>query len=844
MIGGRQMSVAHDWPGKSDNKGSTHAAIWHMLDVAAVAAALIPNGALKHLSALQRSAVIFLVALHDLGKISASFRAQIAEKRSPGEVARHWRLSEFLLQYHDASIAALIGGSAEAREIFYVSVAGHHGRPPFSDASIRRKQKSAIGPQALTDSGLAIAALAPLFGPMSLDGIDEIAARQLSWLVSGLTVQADWVGSNTDWFAFTPPDMAPVDYWAKAQGQVPKALYEAGIGQGNVAQLSPQSLVGGALRPMQSAVAVVPLPDGPTLAVIEDATGAGKTEAALILAHRMIAAGKGGGLFFALPTTATADAMFGRLRPMLRRMFDGRTSLSLSHGRRGLSEGFAAVKGNTGQNPQDAACAAWLADDRRLSLLAEIGVGTIDQALLAVLPTKFNTLRLAALADRIIIVDEAHSYDPYMEAELQRLLRFQAMLGGSAIVMTATLPRPMRDGLVAAFQAGLPDGAAAGGLSDAYPALAIVGQTMAAQAVAPVAATCRRVAAHRLADVQAAIDTIVSGAAQGAACLWVRNAVDDAIAAVQLLRAAGVNADLLHARFATCDRLAAEARMIATFGRDGNGRAGRVLVATQVVESSLDLDFDLMVTDLAPIGAMIQRAGRLWRHMDLRPAETRPASGPILYVVSPDPAVVENNRWLHQVLDAGAWVYPQDVQWRSAQALFAAGGIDAPGGLRALIEWVHGDNPLDVPEALAEIEIETYGTTAAQAGRARLNLLNPSQAFSAMEQAYDDQIYPTRLGDPQMTLVLTRRIGGKLVPWAGEDVHPVRGIALSEVQMSLKKYHMTSVAGLQSRPEISSFTKPWKDWEKATKAVVIVEEDGQIEGGLLYDSSVGLAVKS
>ena len=812
-----------------------------MLDVAAVALVLIPTGPLRQLSAIQREAITFLIALHDLGKISASFLAQIVEGRSPDDIARHWRLSEFLLYHHDVLIAALVGGSIEVREVFYVAVAGHHGRPPISNPMIQRKQRLAIGPKALEDSGRAISALGGLFGPMSLDGIDEATARQLSWLVSGLTVQADWVGSNTGWFPFTPPNITPAAYWAKTQGQVPQALHEAGLGQAKVAQLPAQSLVGGHLRPMQAAVADMPLPSGPTLAVIEDATGAGKTEAALILAHRMIASGKGRGLFFALPTTATADAMFARLRPMLRRMFDGQPSLSLSHGRRGLSAGFAQVKGNTGQNPQDAACAAWLADDRRLSLLAEIGVGTIDQALLAVLPTKFNTLRLAALSDRIIIVDEAHSYDPYMEAELRYLLRFQAMLGGSAIVMTATLPRPMRDGLVAAFQAGLPHAAQAG-LSDAYPALAIIGRTVTAQAVHPVPATCRHVSAHRLPDVQAAIDIIVAGAARGAACLWVRNAVDDAIAAVELLRTAGVRADLLHARFATCDRLDAEARMVAAFGRDGAGRAGRVLVATQVVESSLDLDFDLMVTDLAPIGAMIQRAGRLWRHMDLRPAVQRPVSGPTLHVLSPDPASVENNRWLHQVLDAGAWVYPQDVQWRSAQALFGAGGIDAPGGLRALIGAVHGDDPLAVPDALADVEIETLGETEAKANHARQKLLNPTQAFSAMEQAYDDQIYPTRLGEPQMTIVLTRQVGGKLVPWAGEDLHPIRAIALSEVQVSLTKYHKTTLAALQSSPAILDLIKVWKDWEKATKAVAVVQEDGRIEGGLRYDPLRGLTM--
>ena len=152
-----------------------------MLDVAAVAGTLIPTGPLRHLSAAQHGAIIFLIALQDLGKISASFKAQIVEKRSPDDIARHWRLSEFLLYYHDALIAALVGGSAEVREVFYVAVAGHHGRPPPQqfDQRVTQRQKMAIGLQALADSGTTITALAPVFGPMTLDGIDEATARRL-----------------------------------------------------------------------------------------------------------------------------------------------------------------------------------------------------------------------------------------------------------------------------------------------------------------------------------------------------------------------------------------------------------------------------------------------------------------------------------------------------------------------------------------------------------------------------------------------------------------------------------------------------------------------------------------
>ena len=839
-----QMHLAQNWPGKSDALGCTHAALWHMLDVAAVAQRLIPQGPLAALSAPRRNAILFLIALHDCGKISGAFRDQIEKGKIPADYSRHWRLSDVILRQNDAALATHLGGDEVPREILYAAVAGHHGRPPrLEDRRGLHYQKQDIGPEALADTAALIDMIAPIFAPASLDGVTEFEARRLSWLVSGLTVQADWIGSNSVWFPFTTPDMDLLDYWAVTKARAATALAKAGLRQSRPSvDMLPETLVGGDLRPMQAAVAAATLPTGPCLVLIEDTTGTGKTEAALILAHRMIAAGKAGGLYFALPTMATAEAMFARLRPMLRRMFDGAPSLALSHGRRALSEGFAEVKGNRGDSPSDAACAAWIADDRRLSLLAEIGVGTIDQALMAVLPTRFNTLRLAALADRVLIVDEAHAYDPYMEEELQTLLRFHAMLGGSAIVMTATLPLSMRDGFAAAFRAGLSVSKATP-LAPDYPALSVIGAETSSHAVLPVPATCRIINLERLPDTDSAMAIIFEGSSKGAACLWVRNAVDDAIAAVGMLREAGIEADLLHARFAMSDRLRIEARVLDTFGKDATGRAGKVLVATQVVEASLDLDFDLMVSDLAPVGALIQRAGRLWRHMDRRPTEARPVPGPCLHVLSPDPGVVPDARWLHRVLEAGAWVYPQDVQWRSAAVIFAAGRITAPDGLRTLIEAVYGTDLLSLPAALESAEMETLGTAAAHAGQARLNLLNPVHAYSSAENIFPDDLFPTRLGEQQMTLVLTRRTDAGLVPWAA-DANPIRAEALSEVQISLAKYRRTALAAEQDTAEIAAFTRRWKDWERAAKAVAPVGEDGRIVEGLRYDLTLGLLVEA
>ena len=163
-------------------------------------------------------------------------------------------------------------------------------------------------------------------------------------------------------------------------------------------------------------------------------TGSGKTEAAILLAARLMAGGSASGLFFALPTMATANAMYDRLAQSYERLFDdaARPSLVLGHGKRTLNARFTDSIFDTGKADEGypegggATCAAWIADDRRKVFLAEIGIGTIDQALLGVLPSRHQVLRLWGLSDRVLIIDEAHAYDAYMAQEMERQLEFQA----------------------------------------------------------------------------------------------------------------------------------------------------------------------------------------------------------------------------------------------------------------------------------------------------------------------------------------------------------------------------------------------------------------------------------
>ena len=505
------MSI-FDWPGKSNEEGEEHPAVLHMLDVAACAEILMEgHTAFRWLSSAQRQALVILIALHDVGKLSDSFRALIRDGRTGAPL--HWQLSHYLLcEVLDESLREL-GADEWVRAELYAAVAGHHGRPPTrGNRRERRKRHRAIG-NGEQAARLWVRRLLRLFPDASLDSLTVEDAKNLSWALSGLTVAADWVGSNTTWFRFELTLRDIDDALSQSRHRAKCAVKAAGLYPPRPARAE-GGLVAGLdqLRPMQEATSIIGLDDGPQLAVLEDSTGTGKTEAALILAHRMIASGKGRGLFFALPTTATSDAMFGRMQRVTPKLFETPPSVVLTHSRAKLYGAVRDLRGAEHDETLEADAVAWLTDNRRRSLLATVGVGTVDQALLGILPTRFSTLRLFGLADKVLIVDEAHSYDPYMQHELEALLTMQARLGGSAILMTATLPLAMRRAYVEAFQEGLATRAEAPSVAH-YPGLHLVGHRVRSHIVEPSAGSVRTIAVKRLPHADDAIDVLTQAAA-------------------------------------------------------------------------------------------------------------------------------------------------------------------------------------------------------------------------------------------------------------------------------------------------------------------------------------------
>jgi CRISPR-associated endonuclease/helicase Cas3 len=786
-----------------------HPAAYHSIDVAAVCERLLDlNPALVESFAVaarvdpaaMRAFLILLAVVHDIGKFSAGFQMKVPqyypEVLGPiREVCSgdHTAIGHLLLSKHlGAALNRLAPNLGPwTWPVLLSAVAGHHGRPVDG----RSAATDQIGDQAVAAARSFLAEASAALAPVPFAGrIDSGLAKHLSWRLAGLINLADWIGSNQDIFEYELPGRAVGVYLDEvARPRAREAVERAGLALPQISVASGYAALTRLARapsPLQAYAETMPLgAGGPVLVLVEDLTGAGKTEAALILAHRLMQQGRADGLFVALPTMATANAMYERLQDIYRRLFrQGTTpSLVLAHGARHLHEGFCSSvlevgtpEARRGQGDDDvtasAACAAWIADDRRKAFFADVGVGTIDQALLAVLPVKFAPLRLYGLSRRVLIVDEAHAYDAYMGVELEYLIRFHAAQGGSTIILSATLPEERKRNFIDRFRLAVPAGET---VSPPFPpdyplvTAAYADGAVAATKLAPRPDLPRTVTVRRLADAQAGFAEIEQAARDGAAVAYIRNTVDDAIAAYDALTARGVDALLFHARFAMDDRLKIESRVIELFGSRSTpaDRRGKVLIATQVVEQSLDLDFDLMVTDLAPIDLVIQRAGRLWRHV----RAPRPLGAPQLLVVSPEPKEDADGEWYRRVFRGASFVYENHaLLWRTAAVLFTAGTIVSPAGIRPMIEAVYGTGALDrVPPGLERPRLEAEGKSSAEKSTARLNLLDFDEGYTPDSGTWDSEARtPTRLGERRIVLRLARIVGGAILPWAPIDPRP------------------------------------------------------------------------
>ncbi len=784
------------------------------------------------------SAIAFLLALHDLGKFGDGFQRQrldVARQlgREPSARAnnpRHDTLGYLLWseladpkgERHVPAVRLNIvdaDGTTPGERLtkkalrpWMAAVAGHHGRPPehggHTEAilgdhfGLKRPDGAWVDALAFVNEARAILQPAVVSRCRTATPIDESVWKTSSWWLAGYATLCDWVGSNTEWFPFQSKTGNLRGYWSIALERAGRAVQGAGLGSPCVRSFGGFRTLFAEIAepsPLQVQVSTVQFGDGPQLLLLEDLTGSGKTEAALALVGRLFDSGKADGFYFALPTMATSNAMFSRVEPVIDRLFEAKPppSFLIAHSGPKLCGRAAGIGAETLERRPGSTYGAdettaselarsWLGDSRKKSLLADAGVGTIDQALMGALQAKHNSLRLLGLHRHVLVVDEVHACDEYMNGILMELLRVQAAGGGSAVLLSATLPIDTRRKLVEAFREGL--GAQESAIEgEAYPAL--VRADRAGVEVVPVAA---RKESERVVKVEflETFDEVVrwcrDQAKAGKCVAWIRNTVRDALEAFDRLAAelGPGRVQLFHARFPMGDRLEIEQDVVRRFGPASfaTEREGRIVVSTQVLEQSLDLDFDEMVSDLAPIDRLIQRAGRLHRHHRGRPGN------PTLHVLAPAWNEQPPTSWPGDAFNGSVAVYGRpSLLWRTQRILQSEERLDLPARARLLIEAVYGADDSSVPDSLLieRRELNSQGKELRDGAMAQHNKIRLDHGYVRTGTSWaDDEFVPTRLGDPTVTLRLVRAGAGVIGPWsAAADVSPGVRWRLGEVSV-------------------------------------------------------------
>ena len=599
---------------------------------------------------LQRLAVIAL--LHDVGKANLGFQ----EKPfiPSGEQARAGHIRELAPLFVDPELqgrlaealdAETLSGwfaSPESAEAFLVAAWSHHGKPQvFQDVQEADHRIKAGYWHAMAGrdpfqavSGLLATAREAYPAAFAQGGAPIPNSMALQHRFAGLVMLADWLGSHRGFFPLQGLD-EPVP--RRAPQDAADALRAVGLDAGEWQTWlanHPSNFnerFGFPPRALQEELDRLPASRADSRLLIAEAeTGAGKTEAALARFFRLFAAGEVDALYFALPTRVAARELYQRVAAYVGRLFpaEDRPTVLLA------VPGYARVDNvpverllpGDETRYQDEADQArrerlWAAEHPKRFMAAPIAVGTIDQALLSALQTPHAHLRSVCLDRSLLVVDEVHASDPYMRRLLHGLLDHHLGLGGHALLLSATLGSRARAHFTGHDEPGLAEA-----IATPYPAVTDAGGTprgLPADSAPPK--SVRFDPRPLLEKPEVLLPEISAALEMGARVLVVLNTVGRAVALQRAAEARDAVEPYLfrcreaiaphHGRFAPVDREVLDQAVTDTLGK--RSRAGaRLLIGTQTLEQSLDIDADLLITDLCPMDVLLQRIGRLHRHLE------------------------------------------------------------------------------------------------------------------------------------------------------------------------------------------------------------------------------------
>ena len=663
---------------KSDrgDHGRIHLLEHHLADVGACFEALLRQPTIRQ--RLARTAgrddlddatvarLCVFAALHDIGKVNVGFQTRIwANTALQGRRRPQWashtsdlapvlrgddrRTSDWFL---DAlgwdELLAWDSDDGNTVSALFAAACSHHGEP-LNLYDSKQPNPDVWQPFAGLDPEEAVRRIGRQVRQWFRDAWSPDApplppAPAFQHMFLGLCTLADWIGSDEGWFEFNeaPDD----DYISKIRPKAARAVKDVGMDLAEqrsafraVPDFGPLFDIPGSPPPnaiQRQAAQGTPL-DEPVV-IIESETGSGKTEAALWRFARMYQDGLVDGLYFALPTRSAASQLHQRVNRFISNLFlDGPKPEPVL-----AVPGYLKAGDFTGRHLSryevwwedhagyDAEGKFWAAESAKRFLAAQIAVGTVYQAMMGALKVRHAHMRTACLARNLLVVDEVHASDTYMRVIIEALLDAYTGAGGYALLMSATLGSAARQSLLfrgprRAFQSIRPPDEAE---AVPYPAVITAGASGESVSRVPANAGKKRVtvvAAPVMRDFTDIAGRVLSAARQGAKVLVIRNTVNFAIETQRALEEAAALEDrallfacrgfptLHHGRFAAEDRRLLDAAVEEQVGRERD-EGGRVVVGTQTLEQSLDIDADLLITDLCPMDVLLQRIGRLHRH--------------------------------------------------------------------------------------------------------------------------------------------------------------------------------------------------------------------------------------
>jgi CRISPR-associated endonuclease/helicase Cas3 len=862
-----------------------HPVICHLADTAAVAMEIVRNRlspiavrTLENGLSLSEESLIrccgFLAGSHDLGKVSPAFQFQVdpigkvlaggtlydlwhrvnlvtRQGKAPHGVVTARTLPEFLIERNmDKPLAKRLAAI----------VGGHHGFFPSAE-EIRDLNERLAG---ANEGNIWRKFSREIFN--QLEAFVELQAQDFptrcdnaaAMILAGLTTVSDWIASNSDKETGFP--YASDEPFDEYKLELPKKAKQALDKIGWMRLPTAQPLLFTELfkeisepRALQkAAIAATETLSTPCLILVEASMGEGKTEAALYLADHLQHQSATGGFYIGLPTQATSNAMLNRVRKFLGQRYPEKTiNLTLSHAAAALKDDYQSSICRLDQvyDEEGKVVAGEWHTARKRTLLSPYGVGTIDQALMGAVRSKHQFVRLFGLAGRTVILDEIHAYDLYTSTLLERFLEWLALLGSPVIALSATLPTETRRRLINAYAQGCGNTESEMPVAE-YPRLTMFtpqGLTVTSFKASPHVTRSLHLQWVNEPDwISALQDQVTDGGCVAIICSTVNRAQE----VFQRLQDSGSFAadelGLFHGRFLFNDRERIENECLERFGKPSDPKIKRphryVLVATQVIEQSLDLDFDLMISDLAPIDLLLQRSGRLHRHEE-RKKRPEKLIHPTMWLISPK----LNESGKADFGDAGV-IYDPHVLLRTWLTLRYQPNIQLPEQMDELIEAVYDKNI--VPnEMLEPIHREDWQTSLAKylgdesQDRTKADLvklppgckgeIKPSE-FTRMGEIDDDNAIAkvTRLGRESVTTIfLQQNAKGLVLPNTQEYINLKQSPDLKMIRRLLE--HSTRISKMGLVCELQKQERPsrWTSVLLRHCRYVVLDESNKAQVG-------------